>query len=281
MELQGGKNPLISQNFSDESNKIGFSFSFSTKGGGKTIQFHRVVVNEFLGNPLVLQEGKLCRYQESINTVPNVEEYSKKFLLDGREVERNPYGATIRYRREDLILEAQFFLLFILHNIRSRSHTCTFIMDTTQLLYLIMSESGKEFGIGIRSTCPLVFPGLIMELLIVSRVRILNMVKFEIKTKVNDIYVDRFYLDKKKKRRQVELHIQPRGQPDAGHHFMTPEEFQTQIAWPGDMPFYQGEAAGHEDENDEEDAEAEIENEEGTSGGSKIAPGDDEETRGE
>ncbi|KAI5391470.1 hypothetical protein KIW84_076330 [Lathyrus oleraceus] len=276
-----GKNPLIRQNFSDQSNKIGirnelgdpsarFAFSFSTKVVGRTIQFHRDAINEFFGNPLVLQEGPMCRYQESINKVPNVEEISKKIILDEREVERNPFGATIRYRREDLIPEAQVLLLFILYNIRPRSHTSTFIMDTAQLLYLIMSgkridvaqiiandmgnvaESGKEFGIGTISTCPLVFIGLIMGLLIA-------------------------------------LHIQPRGKPDAGHHFMTPGEFQTHIAWPGDKPFYQGEAAGHRDENenDEEYAEAEMENEEGTSGGSKTkfdddtVSDDDEEIGGE
>ncbi|KAI5441420.1 hypothetical protein KIW84_010768 [Lathyrus oleraceus] len=202
---------------------------------GRTIQFHRDDINELFGNPLVLREGQMCRYQESINKVPNMEEISKKILLDGREVERNHSGTATRYRREDLILEAQVLILFIFHNIRPRIHASTFTLDTTQLLYFIMSgkridvaqiignemrnvaESGKEFGTGTRSTCPLVFPGLIMGLLIASRV----------------------------------LYIQPGGKPDAGHPFMTPEEFHTHIAWPGDKPFYQGEAVGHEDENDE------------------------------
>lgn len=146
----------------------------------------------------------------------------KDFFLDGREVERNPFGAEIRYRRDDLIPKPQVLLLLILHNIRPRNHTCTFTMDTTQLLYLIMSgkqidvaqiisnemrnvtESGKEFGTGTIRICPLVFPGLIMGLLIVSRARIPNVVQLEIKTKVNDTYVDRFCLEKKKKRRQAD-----------------------------------------------------------------------------
>ncbi|KAI5422156.1 hypothetical protein KIW84_045572 [Lathyrus oleraceus] len=176
----------------------GSAFSFSTKVRGRTVQFHRDTINEFLGNPLVLQEGQMCRYQESINTVPNVEKISKKIILGGREVERDPYDATIRYCREDLIPKAQVPLLFILHNIRPRSHTCTFIMDTAQLLYLIISE-----------------------------------------------------------------------------------ELQTHIAWPGDIPLYQGEAAGYGDENDEEDVEAETENEEETLGGSKTASDDDKEMGGE
>lgn len=52
----------------------GFAFSFSTKVGGRTIHFHRYAINKFLGNPLVLREGQVCRYQESINMVPNMEE---------------------------------------------------------------------------------------------------------------------------------------------------------------------------------------------------------------
>ncbi|KAL5080371.1 hypothetical protein RYX36_008792 [Vicia faba] len=49
-----------------------------------------------------------------------------------------------------------------------------------------VAESGKEFGYGIKSSCPLVFPGLIMALLIASRVRLLNLTIFKIKTKVDD-----------------------------------------------------------------------------------------------
>ncbi|CAI8589022.1 unnamed protein product [Vicia faba] len=94
-------------------------------------------------------------------------------------------------------------------------------MDTNQLLYLLMSgqqvdigqiianeirnvaESGKEFGAGVRSTHPLVYPSLIMGFLIGARVRVPNVVPFEIKTKVNDIYVERYFLEKKKKRRRI------------------------------------------------------------------------------
>ncbi|CAI8592563.1 unnamed protein product [Vicia faba] len=142
-------------------------------------------------------------------------------------------------------------------------------MDTTQRLYLLMSgrrvdngqivatkmknvaERGKEFRDGTRSTHPLVYLGLIMGLLLL-----------------------------------LELHIQPGGQPDESHHFMTPGEFHTHIVWPGDKPFYQREAVGYENENDdeqhteaEEEVEAEAGDEEGTSGSSKAASeaGDDDD----
>lgn len=66
---------------------------------------------------------------------------------------------------------------------------------------------------------------------------------------------------------------------------MTPDEFQTHIAWPGDKSFYQGEAAaGHGNINENE---AEVAEEEGTSGSFKIAydedttSDDDEEMGGE
>ncbi|KAI5431552.1 hypothetical protein KIW84_035658 [Lathyrus oleraceus] len=285
------------------------------------------VINEFLGNPLVLREGQMCRYQESINKVSNVEEISRKIILDGREVERNPFGVAIRYRREDLIPEDQVLLLFILHNIRPRSHTSVFIMDMTQLLYLIMSgkqidvaqivvnemrhvaESGKEFGTGTRSTCPLVSPGLIMGLLIASRVRIPIVVPFEIKAKVNDTYVDRFCLEKKKKRREVEKtgktssntlnygDWDPRlrqaftytwDQNDSNHRadiYLHDSFFRLHIQ-SGGKPDTE-EAASHRNENKDDKKDAEEREEEGTSGGSKTtsdddaASGDDEEMRGE
>ncbi|KAL5078008.1 hypothetical protein RYX36_016992 [Vicia faba] len=88
-------------------------------------------------------------------------------------------------------------------------------MDTTKLLHLMMigqridvariisnemrnmAKSGKEFGFGIKSSCPLVFPGLIMGLLIASRVWLSNLTIFKIKIKVDDKYVDRYCLEKK------------------------------------------------------------------------------------
>ncbi|CAI8594304.1 unnamed protein product [Vicia faba] len=121
---------------------------------------------------------------------------------------------------EDLLREAQVLLVLILHNIRPSSHTSAFTLDTPQLLYLIMLgrridvaqiianemrnvvESGKEFGAGTKTICPLVFPGLMMGLLIASRVQIPNMVHFKIKTKVNDMYVDKYCLEKKRREGQ-------------------------------------------------------------------------------
>ncbi|KAI5416643.1 hypothetical protein KIW84_041610 [Lathyrus oleraceus] len=116
---------VLRESYVDAFPSVGFAFFFSTKVGGRTIHFHRDVINEFLGNPLVLWEGRCA-------------------------------------------------------------------------------ESGKEFRTGTRSTYLLVFPGLIMELLIASRVRIPSVVPFEIKTKVNDTYMDRFCLENKNKRRQAE-----------------------------------------------------------------------------
>ncbi|KAL5079175.1 hypothetical protein RYX36_007596 [Vicia faba] len=163
------------------------------------------------------KEGYKCRYQESINARPYVATISKRNLLERRSVERNASSVTIRFHREDLVSEAQVLILFILNNLRPRSHTSTFTLDTTQLLYLIMSgkridvaqiiandmrnvaKSGKEFGGGIKSTYPMVYLGIIMGLIISSRVRIPNTIHVKIKTKVNDTYIDKFCLEKKKK----------------------------------------------------------------------------------
>ncbi|KAI5410838.1 hypothetical protein KIW84_056106 [Lathyrus oleraceus] len=65
-------------------------------------------------------------------------------------------------------------------------------MDTTQLIYLIMS--GKRIDVA---------QIIVNEMRnVAGSVQIPNVVSFEIKTKVNGTYVDRFCLEKKKKRRQ-------------------------------------------------------------------------------
>ncbi|KAL5058042.1 hypothetical protein RYX36_029646 [Vicia faba] len=127
-------------------------------------------------------------------------------------------------------------------------------MDMDKLLHLMMierridvarmisnemsnvAESGKEFWYGIKSSCPLVFHGLIMGYLISSRVRLPNLTIFKIKTKVDD---------------KMQIHPgmqynegQQFMQSNEGQQFMTPDEFTAYIAWPGDRPFYQEEGAG-------------------------------------
>ncbi|KAL5080636.1 hypothetical protein RYX36_009057 [Vicia faba] len=143
-------------------------------------------------------------------------------------------------------------------------------MDTAKLLHLMMTgrridvaqiisnemrnvaESGKEFGSGIKSSCPLIFPGLIIGLLIASRVRLPNLTIFKIKIKVDD-------------KMQIHPGMQSNEgqqfmQSNEGQLFMTPDEFVGHIVWTGYRTFYQKEGVGPEEE-----AEA------GTLGGSKTA----------
>ncbi|KAL5100989.1 hypothetical protein RYX36_005316 [Vicia faba] len=199
----------------------GTPFSYSTKVAGRTIHFNRDAINEFLGDPIILKEGQLCCYQAAIIAEVNVDKISKAILLEGRSMERNSSGVAIRYLRDDLKPKAQVLLLFILHNVRPRSHASTFTMDMTKLLNLMMTgqridvariisnemrnvaESGREFGSRIKSSFPLVFPSLIMGLLIASRVRLPNLTIFKIKTKVDDKYVDRYCLEKKIKKKET------------------------------------------------------------------------------
>ncbi|KAL5100871.1 hypothetical protein RYX36_005198, partial [Vicia faba] len=105
-----------------------------------------------------------------------------------------------------------------------------------------VTGSGKEFGSRIKSLCPLVFPGLIIGLLIASRVWLPNLTIFKIKTKVDD-------------KMQIQPGMQSNEgqqfmQSNEGQQFMTPDEFSAYIAWPGDRPFYQEQGAGPEEETE-------------------------------
>src|SRR4051812_34995178 len=51
----------------------GERYPFKTKVGGRSIDFSRDAISEFLGHPLVLREGQRCRFQESINAIPDDE----------------------------------------------------------------------------------------------------------------------------------------------------------------------------------------------------------------
>ncbi|KAL5057497.1 hypothetical protein RYX36_029101, partial [Vicia faba] len=188
---------------------------------GRIIHFNRYAIREFLGDPLILKEGQLFCYQAAINAEANVDKISKAILLEGRSMERNLSGVEICYHMDDLKPKYQVLLLFILHNVSPRSHASTFTMDNAKLLHLMMigrridvariisnemrnmAQSGKEFGSGIKSSCPLVFPGLIMGFLIASRVRLPNLTIFKIKTKVDDKHVDHYCLENNIKKKEM------------------------------------------------------------------------------
>ncbi|KAL5073826.1 hypothetical protein RYX36_012810, partial [Vicia faba] len=57
------------------------------------IQFHMDAIIEIFGTPR-LQEGQVCRYQESINKMPNEAVISEKILLEGRRVDIGQIIAT-------------------------------------------------------------------------------------------------------------------------------------------------------------------------------------------
>ncbi|KAL5102010.1 hypothetical protein RYX36_006337 [Vicia faba] len=182
---------ILCQRFPSE----GTPFSFSTKVTGRTIHFNRDAISEFLGDPLILKERQLCWYQAVINAEANVNKISKAILLEGRSIERNSSGVAICYHGDDLKPEAQVLLLFICITI----NVARIISNEMRNV----AESGKEFGSGIKSSCPLIFPGLIMGLLITSRVQLPNLTIFKIKTKVDDKFVDHYCLEKKIKKNET------------------------------------------------------------------------------
>ncbi|KAL5052877.1 hypothetical protein RYX36_033559, partial [Vicia faba] len=171
----------------------GTPFSFSTKVGGRTIHFNRDEISEFLGDPLILKEGQLCFYQDAINAEANVDKISKAIMLEGRSVERNSLGVAIHYHRNDLKPEAQVLLLFILHNMRPRSHASTFTMDTAKLLHLMMIRPRIDVARIISNEMRNV----------AESVRLPNITIFKIKIKVDVKYVDHYCLDKKIKKKEM------------------------------------------------------------------------------
>lgn len=110
----------------------------------------------------------------------NIEEISATIFLEGQKVQLNALGVPIRYQRDDLTTIAEVFLILILHNIRPKSHTSTFTLDTANLIFHLVNgrhvdmthiiadelkmvvESGRQPG--TKPSFPLVYPGLIMGL---------------------------------------------------------------------------------------------------------------------
>ncbi|KAL5100181.1 hypothetical protein RYX36_004508 [Vicia faba] len=69
---------------------------------GKQVYFSMDVINKYLGNPLTLEDGELCKYAKRLARGDwNFELVKDNFMLPGRTYETNALGCPTKFFRRD------------------------------------------------------------------------------------------------------------------------------------------------------------------------------------
>jgi len=207
-------------------------FTFQTFVRGRDISFTRDAINEYLVNPYHLAErDELCEFHATLAQGSfNYSEIERTIVKSGRHYDVSDAGRKHRAKYVDLTLPAQVILKLILHNIRPKSHILTTTVDVAALIYYILK--GKKVDIARTITydmklvtlhgkstkkCPLAFPGLIMGLIIATRMYLAPAIHEEIKIPIDDEFISRNMEKKKKKdkgsRASTSQNPQPQQEP--------------------------------------------------------------------
>jgi hypothetical protein len=225
-------------------------FDWKTWVRGKWISFDREAINAYLGHPIDLPDTELCAYSRMLASGNwPFEEIAQAIFNEGKTFEFNGAGKPKRVVREHLNSTAQAILIFILNNVKPRSHVSSVTMDFLGILFHIIANlqvdlakiianemkaivlSGIGAG-GAKSTCILAFPSLIMGMCVDGRVRIPPQIDETIDT-IDDVYIVRYCKGDRNRQLpqppqaphgQQEPPIQPQPpQPPAFPHPLTPE----------------------------------------------------------
>ena len=208
-------------------------FPFETLVRGRTIRFDREAINAFLGNPFplptedTLDDFHKKQNQGAFDLDPLKEEIKRTILIEGASYDISDAGREYRAQYKFMTPPAKLVLKFILHNVKPNSHLSDCTVDVCPLIYYIIKGIKVDIARTIawelkkvtllgkgEPTTRLSFPGLIMGLIIDTRLRLPAAVHEVIKNPINDSHITRFIMGQTKKGASSSRGPQPPPQPE-------------------------------------------------------------------
>ncbi|KAI5406010.1 hypothetical protein KIW84_052676 [Lathyrus oleraceus] len=103
-------------------------------------------INEYLGRPLILEEGEIGAYSRRMQRGSwNIGRLSQAILVRGKTVVKNVVRVPTKFKKEDMTTIAQVALTLMLYNIMPYSHTSIILVESSYMLYYIVD--GKEINV--------------------------------------------------------------------------------------------------------------------------------------
>ena len=108
---------------------------------GQWIPYDEDAINQFLGHPLVLEEGQRYEFSERRNQVSGFDEEAICQLLcsPGQDFARSVMGRRVRIMRTSMTTLTQIWMTLLLSNILPSDHNFDLSLPKCQLVYAIMT----------------------------------------------------------------------------------------------------------------------------------------------
>ncbi|KAL5159167.1 hypothetical protein HKD37_15G043527 [Glycine soja] len=108
---------------------------------GQWIPFDADALSQFLGYPLVLEEGQECKYGQRRNRADGFDEEAIAQLLciPGEDFARTAAGRRVRIMRTNMTTLTQIWMTLLLSNIQPNDHNSDLPLPKCQLVYAILT----------------------------------------------------------------------------------------------------------------------------------------------
>jgi len=109
---------------------------------GQWIPFDADALSQFLGYPLVLEEGQECEYGQRRNRADGFDEEAIAQLLciPGQDFARTAAGRRVRIMRTNMTTLSQTWMMLLLSNILPNDHNSDLPLPKCQLVYAILTR---------------------------------------------------------------------------------------------------------------------------------------------
>ena len=113
-----------------------------SKVRGRSVNYDRAAISEFLGNPLPLEPGQRCDFTRKMRSHEPYDENKVALLIcaANRSYQVGPTGNPLKILRGDMKTLAQVWTTFLLANIVPIGHVSDLNVPKCHLLYCIMRE---------------------------------------------------------------------------------------------------------------------------------------------
>ena len=110
---------------------------------GQWIPFDADALSQFLGNPLVLEEGQECEYSQRRNWADGFDEEAIAQLLciPGQHFARTAAGRRVRIMRSSMTTLTQIWMTLLLSNVLPSDHNSDLPLLKCQLVYVILTRA--------------------------------------------------------------------------------------------------------------------------------------------
>jgi len=109
---------------------------------GQWIPFDADALSQFLGDPLVLEEGQECEFSQRRNKADGFDEeaIAQLFCIPGQDFARTAAGRRVQIMRTNMTTLTQMWMTLLLSNVLPSDHNSDLPLPKCQLVYAILTR---------------------------------------------------------------------------------------------------------------------------------------------